>query len=145
VPGLGGRFSLGRAELIGDGNDVVVVAVGSAAREAVEAAELLSARGVEATVAVVSSFNPSPLEDLAELLGVVPAAVTVEAHYVDGGLGSLVAELVADRRLECRVVRCGLTRMPRAEVGSREHLLSQHGLTAPQLAAQAVEALSLVG
>jgi transketolase len=145
VPRLNGRFALGRAETIGGGGDVVLAVVGSVAHEAVEAAELLSADGVEATVAVVSSFNPSPVDELAELLARVPAVVSAEAHYVDGGLGSLVAEVIAERRLDCRLVRRGVAGMPRAQSGSREHLLSLHGLTGPQLAAAAVEALSLVG
>jgi transketolase len=144
VPRLEGRFTPGRAALIGSGCDLAIVAIGSVAHEAVEAAERLATDGVDATVAVVSSFNPSPSDDLEELLAQVPVAVTVEAHYLDGGLGSLVSEVVAERGLDCRVVRCGITRMPRAESGSRDHLLSLYGLTAPQLAATALRALSLV-
>jgi transketolase len=144
VAGLDARFALGRAEQIGEGGgDVLFVAAGSVVHEAVEAAERLAADGVAATVAVVSSFNPSPVDDLADLLAQVPAAVTVEAHYVDGGLGSLVAEIVAERGLDCRVVRRGLVRMPRGEAGSRDYLLALHGLTAPQLATSAVEVLGL--
>jgi transketolase len=145
VPGLDGRFALGRADQIGSGGDVLLVAVGSVAHEAVDAAERLAGERIDATVAVVSSFNPSPIGDLADLLGRVPVAITVEAHYVDGGLGSLVAEAVAERGLDCRVIRRGVTHTPRGESGSREHLLSLHGLGAAQLAATAVEALSLVG
>jgi transketolase len=144
VAGLDGRFSIGRAELIGSGEDLAFVAVGSVAHEAVEAAERLAAEGVDAAVAVVASFNPSPTGDLAELLAQVPVALTVEAHYLDGGLGSLVSEVVAERGLDCRVVRCGITRMPRAQSGSRDYLLSLYGLTAPQLAAAGLRALSLV-
>jgi transketolase len=129
VPGLEGRFRLGRAEVIGSGADVALVALGGAAQEAVGAAEVLEREGVEATVAVVSSFNPSPIEDLAELLARVPLAVTVEAHYVDGGLGSLVAETIAETRLECRLVRCGVRTMPTGESGSREYLQERHGLS----------------
>jgi transketolase len=129
VPGLEGRFRLGRAELIGSGADVALVALGGAAQEAVGAAELLERDGVDATVAVVSSFNPSPIEDLGELLARVPLAVTVEAHYVDGGLGSLVAETIAETRLECRLVRCGVRTMPTGESGSREYLQERHGLS----------------
>ena len=145
VRGLDGRFSLGRAELVGNGSDVAIVAIGSVAHEAVEAAERLAADGIEATVAVVSSFNPSPADDVADLLARVPAAVTVEAHYVDGGLGSFVAEIVAERGLDCRVVRCGVTGMPRGRSGSRAHLLGLYGLTAEQLATTAVDALAIVG
>jgi transketolase len=91
VAGLDGRFRPGRAELIGEGSDVALVALGAAALEAVETSALLAGEGIEATVCVVSSFNPSPVEDLAALLGRVPVAISVEAHYVDGGLGSLCA------------------------------------------------------
>jgi transketolase len=134
VPGLEGRFRLGRAELIGSGADVALVALGGAAQEAVGAAELLERDGVDATVAVVSSFNPSPIEDLGELLARVPLAVTVEAHYVDGGLGSLVAETIAETGLECRLVRCGVRTMPTGESGSREYLQEQHGLSPAAIA-----------
>jgi transketolase len=144
VPGLHGRFAVGRAELIGGGTDAAIVSVGSVAHEAVEAAERLGADGVDATVVVVSSFNPSPADDLARLFEQVPVVVTVEAHYVDGGLGSLVSEVVAGRGLGCRVVRCGIAQVPRGQSGSREHLLAAHGLAGRQVAASALRALSLV-
>jgi transketolase len=134
VPGLDGRFRLGRSEVIGSGADVALISLGGAAHEAVGAAELLERDGVEATVTVVSSFNPSPIEDLAELLARVPLAVTVEAHYVDGGLGSLVAETIAETGVECRLVRCGVRTMPTGESGSSEYLQEQHGLSPAAIA-----------
>jgi transketolase len=134
IAGLEGRFRVGRAELIGSGTDVALIALGGAAAEAVAA-------GVEdATVAVVSSFNPSPIEDLAELLVRVPLAVTVEAHYVDGGLGSLVAETIAEAGLDCRLVRCGVRTMPTGESGSREYLQERHGLSPAAIARTVLEA-----
>jgi transketolase len=134
VPGLDGRFRVGRAELLGEGGDVALIALGGAAAEAVQAAELLRADGVGTTVAVVSSFNPSPVEDLVSLLGRVPLAVSVEAHYVDGGLGSLVAEAIAEAGLDCRLIRCGVRSMPTGESGSREYLQERHGLSPAAIA-----------
>jgi transketolase len=140
VPGLEGRFRPGRAELIGEGTDVAIVALGAAAREAIEAAERLEGEGVGVTVCVVSSFNPSPIEDLAALLARVPLAVSVEAHYVDGGLGSLVAETIAEAALDCRLVRCGVRTMPTGESGSREYLQERHGLSPVAIARAALQA-----
>jgi transketolase len=134
IAGLGGRFRVGRAESVGDGGDVALVALGGAALEAVEAAALLAAEGVGATVAVVSSFNPSPFEDLRDLLSRIPLAVSVEAHYVDGGLGSFVAETIAEAGLDCRLVRCGVRTMPTGESGSREYLQERHGLSPAAIA-----------
>ncbi|MDQ6915355.1 MAG: 1-deoxy-D-xylulose-5-phosphate synthase, partial [Actinomycetota bacterium] len=141
VPGLDGRFRLGRAELIGDGADVAILALGTVAGQAVAAARHLADAGVSATVAVVSSFNPAPEEDIAALLERVPVAVTVEAHYAVGGLGSLVAEVVADRGLAVRLVRCGVTGMPGGTVGSSAYLRARHGLSAEAVADRTLAAL----
>jgi transketolase len=134
IAGLEGRFRIGRAELVGDGSDVALVALGGAAEEAVAAAGLLQADGVGATVAVVSSFNPSPFEDLRDLLARTPLAVSVEAHYVDGGLGSFVAETIAEAGLDCRLVRCGVRTMPTGESGSRAYLQERHRLSPAAIA-----------
>ena len=47
------------------------------------------------------------------MLGRVRVALTVESHYLVGGVGSLVCEVVAEQRLDCRVVRCGVSRVTR--------------------------------
>lgn len=140
VPGLGGRFRLGRAELIGEGTDVAILVMGTVAAEGVRAAEQLSREGIDATVAVVSSFNPAPVDDLAALLESVPVAVTLEAHYATGGLGTFAAELVADRGLGVRVVRCGVTAMPSGRVGSQRYMHEQHGLDAQTVVERALAA-----
>ena len=138
VAGLEGRFGLGRAHTVTEGDDVAIVALGTMAAPALEAAELLEARGIGATVVVVSSVSPPPLDDLAELLERVGLVVTVEAHYRNGGLGSLVAELVADRRLSCRLVRKAVEVVPRGLIGSPDYLYETLGLSAPQLAESVV-------
>jgi len=92
-------------------------------------------------VALVSSFNPSPVEEIAELLDSLPTVLTVEAHYRDGGLGSLVAETIAEGGLTCRLLRAAVGEMPRGEVGSQRYLEDRHGLTAPHLARQLEQAL----
>ena len=145
VPGLDGRFELGRASAIGTGNDIVIVAMGSAARQAVAAAELLQGDGVSCTVAVVSSMNPSPVEDLAELLDHAPAALTVESHYRVGGVGSLVSEVVAERGLACRVVRCGVSEMPTGTSGDPAELYEHYGLSPAKLAQSALSVLEMAG
>lgn len=143
VPGLDGRFELGRLAAIGDGTDVALVALGNMASVAVRAADELAQRGIAAVVAVVSSFNPSPRQELADLLRAVPLALSVEAHYVNGGLGSLVAEVIAEHGLSCRLVRHGITEMPRGMTGSSEYLYERCGLSATQIAGSATAALDL--
>jgi len=143
LPGLDGRFELGRLAIVREGADAAILAIGSIAHEAVAAAERLAEHNIDAAVAVVSSFNPSPVDDIAAFLAERPAALTVEAHYRDGGLGSLVAETIAERGLGCRLLRAGVSRMPGGETGSQAYLEDRHELSAPHLAQQLERALSL--
>jgi len=145
LPGLDGRFELGCLAIVREGADAAILAIGSIAHEAVAAADLLAERGIDVAVAVVPSFNPSPSEEIAALLDGMPAALSVEAHYRDGGLGSLVAETIAERGLGCRLLRAGVTRMPGGEAGSQQYLEDRHELSAPHLAAQLARALAPVG
>jgi transketolase len=142
LTGLQGRFAPGRLELLREGGDVAILAIGSIAHEALGAADLLSERGIEAAVGLVSSFNPNPVDDIAALLAEVPAALTVEAHYRDGGLGSLIAETIAERGLGCRLLRAGVESMPGGETGSQGFLEDRHGLTAPHLVRQLEQVLA---
>lgn len=141
VPGLDGRFAAGDIQLIGDGTDVALIAIGSIAREAQLAAETLAEEGIAATVAVVSTFNPSPVEGLVELLGRMSLAISIETHYLNGGLGSLVAETIAENGLNCRLIRAGVDVVPRGIAGSQEFLEDRFGLSAPRLVAMAHAAL----
>lgn len=144
IPGLDGRFRLGRLERLRDGPDVALIAMGGIAAEAVAAADLLAQSGIEARVGIVSSCNPSPSEDIADFLAGVRLAVTVEAHYTVGGIGSLVSEVIAERGIGCRLVRCGVETMPRGSTGSEPYLLDLHGLSAQALARTATQSLQLV-
>ncbi len=141
VPGLDGRFALGRAERIGHGRDVVLVALGGMAATAVAAVEQLDAHGIAASVLVVSSLNPSPTEDLVRALGDAHLAVSVEAHYVSGAVGSFVAETIAEHALGCRLVRAGLRATPVGDTGGRAYLYERHGLSAERLADSVLAAL----
>jgi len=137
VPGLGPRFDLGRIQRVRRGSDVAILAMGAIAAEAVKAAEVLSGHGVDAEVGIVASIAPAPVEDLEALLASVPTVVTVEEHMVTGGLGSLVAEIAAERG-GARVVRLGVTSAPPPVGGSEAYLRRIHGLTAEHIAAAAV-------
>ncbi|MDQ1400834.1 MAG: transketolase, partial [Acidimicrobiaceae bacterium] len=142
VPGLDGRFRLGRAEVVRHGDDLAIIAMGAIAAEASAAAATLSARGIEATLVIAASISPAPVDDLVEVLSRFPTVVTVEAHSVVGGLGSLVSEVVAERGLGCRVVRCGVRTAGDGTGGGEAYLNHRHGLSSDALATTARDALA---
>jgi transketolase len=143
VPGLDGRFELGRAQVVREGEDLLIITMGSIANEVTSAAEILGRQGISCKVMVVASLNPAPVPELAEALARYPIALTVEAHYSVGGVGSLVSEVVAERGLNCRVVRRGVETTPDAITGSQEYLLHRHGLSCEALVETALSALQV--
>jgi transketolase len=141
VPGLDGRFDLGRLAIVRTGTDLVLIATGAIASETARAADLLATSGVEATVAVCASLAPAPIEDIVTLLDRARVVVTHEAAYVNGGLGSLVSEVVAEHGLAARVTRCAVREMPSGATGSAAWLQERYAISARALADAALRAL----
>jgi transketolase len=144
LPELEGPFEWGSLALLGDGDDVALIGLGTLAAEAVAVRDLLAERGVHATVGVLSSVAPAPVDHLAELLSRVPLAVTMEAHYRAGGAGSLVAEVIAERGISCRLICRAVNDVPRGRTGAYDFLLAEHGLAPDQVAAHVLEHVATI-
>ncbi len=141
VPALDGRFSLGHADVVHEGNDVLIIASGTAVLEALNAAQELESRRIGATVLAISSLNPAPRADLLAALARFKIALTVETHYITGGLGSLASEIIAEESLACRVIRCGVKKHPGGRTGSQAYLHGIHGICSKSLTNTVIEAL----
>lgn len=141
VPGLGGNFELGRLQSLNEGSEMLIVAMGGVATEAAAAAQALREKNVSCGLAILAHLNPAPVDHLASLLAKVPLVLSVEAHYCAGGAGSLVAEVIAERGLRCRLVRCGVRDLPEAISGSARFHHQKHGLSAEQLVQTALQSL----
>jgi transketolase len=142
VPGLNGSFNQGKPEVLREGDDVLLLAMGGIALEAVEAADLLARRGIPAGVAVVSTLQPADEAFLADLMRPYRVVLSVEAHYRVGGIGSLAAEIIAGFDLPVRLVRCGLDRVPDGVTGSLPFMYSRYGIGREELAQAALSALA---
>jgi transketolase len=132
-PAFGTDFELGKPAILREGRDAVIVALGPIASEALRAAEKLDAHNVKCAVVSVTSITAELGDRLAAILSDFSIAVTTEAHYVNGGLGSFVAEISAERNLRCRLIRCGVKRLPDGHSGSKGFLETQHGIAADKL------------
>jgi transketolase len=133
IPDLNGYFELGRAKCIGNGQDVMIIAMGSIAGEAYRAMTDLANHGINATMMVVASVNPPPTDDLREALSHFGLAVTVEAHSITGGLGSMVSEVIAEYGLRCLLVRCGIAQQMDGIVGSQQYLYDKYGFSSKMI------------
>jgi transketolase len=136
VPGLNGKFDFGQAQVIRQGKDALLIAMGSISFEAALAAETLAREGIESTLVVVASLNPAPIKDLVSILKQFRQAITIEAHYAAGGLGSLVCEIIAENGINCQVTRQAIHATPDGKTGGKSFLYSKFGLSPEALVAQ---------
>ncbi len=134
VPGLNGAFDPDRVALTRLGDDGLVIAVGGVAADAEAASAAIAAAGVSCTFGVVSTLAPPPCRHLAELLRTHKWVATVEAHVANGGLGSVVADIIASERLAIPSIRCAVDDpFVSDRCGTEAFLHGLHGLSAVEL------------
>jgi transketolase len=122
-------FELGRAIRVRDGGDATLISTGGTLPLAVRAAEALAADGLEARI--VSMHTLRPLDEVAVLDAAreTEAVITIEEHSVVGGLGSAVAELLAETDgTRARFRRIGVPTQFSPRIGSQEYMLAENGI-----------------
>jgi len=137
------RFEIGKAHLLRPGRHVGLVATGIMVAIALEAADLLAKEGIEAAVLNMSTIKPLDKEAVIELARATGALVTAEEHTVIGGLGSAVAEAVAEH-YPVPVLRVGVEDCF-GQSGTPAELLAAYGLTKENIAQKAKEAIARKG
>jgi transketolase len=88
------HFEIGRAARLREGNDVTLIAAGTMVCRALEAADLLAERGVQARVLNLATVRPIDRDAISAAARETRGIVTVEEHTTFGGLGGAVAEVV---------------------------------------------------
>jgi transketolase len=136
-------FRLGRAGLLREGRDVTLVGSGLMVSRCLRAAEALAREGISADVLNMSSVKPLDEALLVERARRTGAVVTAENHSIIGGLGSAVAECLAEAQ-PVPVRRVGV-RDQFGESAPLEDLLPHYGLTAEAVVEAARAALALKG
>ncbi len=101
IHGDGYTFQFGKAEVLRDGDDIALVATGALVQESLKAAELLAGDGIQARVLNVHTI--APFDDdaiVAAARDTGASCYACEDHNVNGGLGSAVAEALAESGVE---------------------------------------------
>jgi transketolase len=126
-------IQVGQMRELALGEDILVVTSGIATEEALRARAALEASGVSIRHLHINTIKPFGEEALLDHIGSVKKGVVVlENHVTEGGVGSLVAEIMADNGVGKRLVRLGL-RDTYAHGGSRAYLMGYYGLDAAAL------------
>ena len=135
------KFELGKGVTMAEGNDVTIVATGIMVAMALEAKELLKNEGINARVINIHTIKPLDKELIVKAAAETGAIVTAEEHNIIGGLGSAVAEAVAES-CPVPVLRVGVEDTF-GRSGKVPALLEMYGLTPANIVAKAKAAVSM--
>lgn len=125
-------FELGKGRTLQEGDDVTIVATGVVVDKALKAAQLLTEKGIHARVLNIHTLKPFDTDLIIKAAKETGRIVTVEEHYLNGGLGSIVAEtLVTHHPVPVKMI--GVDDQF-ASNGPYEELLELYGLQPHQIA-----------
>lgn len=130
------KFRLGKGITLTEGTDITIVVCGITVRIALDAAELLKAEGISARIINLPSLKPLDGELIRKAAGETGAVITCENHSVVGGLGSAVAEVLAEAGAEVKLKRLGIQDVF-GVTASLAYQLEKNGLTKEAIAAEA--------
>lgn len=122
------HFEIGKGVVLQEGTDLTIIATGLEVNEAMEAAKLLAQDGIRAEVINMHTIKPLDAELVARSAAKTGKVVTVEEHSIIGGLGSAVAEVLAEKQ-PAKLLRIGVEDRF-GESGPAVKLLEKYGLDA---------------
>lgn len=124
----GTEFPLGKIRILHSyGNDVALFCNGFIVNRVLEAAKRLHEKGIETTVVDVATVKPLDVEGIHDVLASCRCAVTIEDHTIINGLGSAIAEVIAEGS-PATLIRLGLQDCY-GESGFPEELLDAYGMS----------------
>ncbi|TCJ38082.1 transketolase family protein [Parafrankia sp. BMG5.11] len=135
------QFSLEKAQILADGDTIALIACGMMIPAALAAAETLEAAGVSVAVVNTPVIKPFDSRSVLEVARKVRAVITAENHSIIGGLGSAVAETLADAGLGRPLHRVGLQDTFAEGSKTAPHLFRKYGLSTHDVVAAAWSAL----
>ena len=136
----GAPFVIGKARVMREGTDVTLIGCGQMTALCLKAADMLEADGISAEVLNISTINPLDSAAVVASVSKTGCCVTAEEHSIIGGLGSAVAEALADS-CPAPLERVG-TMDTFGESGKPAELMAKYGLTAEHIADSARKSVS---
>ncbi|MEJ1495319.1 MAG: transketolase C-terminal domain-containing protein [Candidatus Sedimenticola sp. (ex Thyasira tokunagai)] len=135
--------TIGEALLMREPGRVLLLSTGIMTQRALQAAELLAAKGINTGVLHCHTVKPLDIKQLLALLSGIELLVTLEEHTLAGGFGSSVIELLSDSLQPLPpVLRMGLSDRYNGGYGSQNHLLTSAGLDAVDIARQVAQRIN---
>ncbi|MBA7685374.1 Apulose-4-phosphate transketolase subunit B [subsurface metagenome] len=126
-------FEIGQAVTMREGGEATIIVCGAVTRIALETSELLGQKGIGVRVINMHTLKPIDKETILKAAEETRAIVTVEEHNIIGGLGSAVAEVLAEANLQIPFRRVGINDSFGYGVGSQTYHLNKNGINTPNI------------
>ena len=128
-------FKIGKAYPMKEGSDALIVSTGIVLKAALDAATALEAAGVKASVLHMPTVKPFDQETFLQLAQPTRAIVAAEEHTIIGGLGSAVAEIIAETEFQKpkKFRRIGIPDVFPDQYGSQASLMKRYNITAENI------------
>ena len=120
----------GKISILREGNDLAVFVTGEILYQVMEAAQRLHTYGIETEVVSVHTLKPIDAEGILEIAGRHPMIYSVEEHSIIGGLGAMIAEILATNACGNRLKRIGLEDCFAKGYGTQQQVLEANKLDA---------------
>lgn len=133
-------MEIGGANILREGKDTAIFAIGICVHAALEAAAELSREGIEATVVDAYSLRPLAEKTITEIAGRHATVFTAEEHNVVSGFGTAIGECLARHGVGARLEPIGLPD-EYSLLGPPTHLYAHYGLNGPGIAQRVRQSL----
>ncbi len=127
------NFEIGKAIKISEGNNIAIFSTGAILDEAVQTRKNLEMLGISVAQYSFPTIKPIDRKAIINVAKNVKIIVTIEEHNIIGGLGSAVAEVMAEEERVAKLVRIGLNDEYTTIVGNHNYLREQYGMSANRI------------
>lgn len=132
-------FTIGKADVLVEGNDVTIIACGHMVWKSIEAAEMLEEKGISVEVINMHTIKPLDREAVLKSVRKTKCVVTAEEHMINGGLGEAIAQVLA-QELPTPQEFVGVNDKF-GESGTPDELMAKYGLEAPNIVEAALKVI----
>jgi len=136
------RFEMGKGVVLTKGSDATIFATGIMVSEALSAADTLRENGIKTRVIDIHTIKPIDEKIIVKAAKETKIIVTAEDHNIIGGLGSAIAEILAEKSLLVKMKRIGVRKF--AESGRPEELMKKYGLSSEHIVNTVKELLKML-
>lgn len=127
------EFKIGKAIILKEGTICAILAIGSMVYIGKQVRDMLAAKGIDTTLVNIHTLKPLDVETIMQIASTHEFVFSLEEHNIDGGLGSAIAEVLAENGYKGYFKRLGISERLGSHIGDTNYLREKHGLSSEKV------------